>query len=190
MKKLLKPVFLIVFTVILITGCSQENNPLQPDPGNGGGEPDPDPIVINTPVQMHITEIRIAGFPEKKSNGDPWDYNPIFPLASRPDVVVELSIKSNDTRVYRSNTENDAYYLASYAFTAASSSGDPDLPYDASMTTKYKLEVWDKDVLADDIMTTYNFTPEDFYNQYNAENFSINATSGGVGIRIYGQWVY
>lgn len=190
MKKLLRMMFLIVFGAILLAGCSQENNPVQPDPGNGSGDPEPDPIVINTPVKMHITEIRIAGFPEKKSSGAPWDYSPILPLSSRPDVVVELSIRTSDTRVYRSNTEQDAYYLATYTFTEASSSSGPDLPYNASMTTQYKLEVWDNDSLVDDIMATYNFTPENFYNDDNAETFGISTTSGGVGIRIYGKWVY
>jgi len=190
MKKLLKIVFSMVFAAILLAGCSKENNPVQPDPGNGGGDPEPDPIVINTPVQMHITQIRIAGFPEKKSNGDPWDYNPILPLTARPDVFVELSIRANDSQVYTSNTEQDAYYLASYTFTEAASSNDPDLPYDALMTTQYKLEVWDDDVVVNDIMTTYYFTPENYYNDDNAETFSISAASSGVGIRIYGEWVY
>lgn len=190
MKKLLKLVFLMVFAAILMTGCSQDSNPLQPDPGNGSGDPAPDPIVIKTPKKMRINSIRISGFSEKKSNGDPWDYNPIFPIASRPDVYVELSISSSDTQVYRSNTEEDAYYLSSYTFTSASSSGNPDLPHDVSMSTKYKLQVWDNDIAVDDIMTTYYFTPQAFYNEDNVETFSISASSGGVGISIYGEWVY
>jgi hypothetical protein len=186
MRKTLKIVFAMVFAAILFTACSEEDNPVIPDPGNG----DPDPIVINTPKKMIINQIRVAGFPEKKSNGDPWDYNPILPIASRPDVLVELSIKSGNTEVFRSNTEQDAYYLATYTFTDASSSNDPDLPYSASMSTEYKLEVLDNDVAFDDNMTTYSFTPEDFYNDDNAETFSISTTSGGVGIRIYGDWQY
>ena len=185
MKKILKIVFAVVFTTFLFTGCSKENNPVMPDPGSDGGNPDP--IVINTPVKMHITGIRIAGFPEKKPNNDPWDYNPIFPLSARPDVFVELS---NNSRVFRSKTEQDAYYLSSYTFTEAASSLDPDLPYDASMTTGYKLAVWDDDVAVDDLMAAFNFTPEDFYHNDNAESFSISTSISGVKIRIYGQWEY
>lgn len=188
MRKTLKIVFAMIFAAILFTACSEEDNPVIPDPGNGGG--DPDPIVINTPTKMLIDQIRISGFPENKSNGDPWDFSPIVPLSRRPDLVVELSINSGDTRVFRSKTEQDAYYLASYVFTEASSSSNPDLPYTTSMSTKYKLEVWDNDGIVDDIMTTYYFTPEDHYNNDNAASFSINRTSGGVGIRIYGRWKY
>jgi len=187
MKKKLKTVFAIVFAAILFNACSQEDNPVTPNPGNGG---DPDPTIIKTPKKMIIEQIRVAGFPEKKANGDFWDYNPILPLSSRPDVFVELSINSGDTRVFRSKTEQDAYYLATYTFTEASSSSDPDLPYSASMSTKYKLEVWDDDVVVDDIMTTYYFTPEDHYNDDNATTFSISTASDGVGIRIYGTWEY
>ena len=139
---------------------------------------------------MIIEQIRVAGFPENKSNGDPWDWNPILPLTSRPDVLVELSVNSNNSQVFRSKTEQDAYYLATYTFTESSSSNDPDLPYTASMSTKYKIEVWDNDGLVDDIMTTYTFTPEDYYNDDNAATFSVNTTSNGVGIRIYGTWQY
>lgn len=188
MRKTLKIVFAMVFAAILFTACSEEDNPVIPDPGNGSG--DPDPIVINTPKRMIIEQIRVVGFPEKKSNGDPWDYNPILPIASRPDVLVELSISSGNTEVFRSKTEQDAYYLASYVFTEASSSSDPDLPYSASMSTTYKLEVWDNDVAFDDNMTTYSFTPEDHYNNDNATSFSISTTSNGVGIRVYGTWEY
>ena len=188
MRKTLKIAFAILFATILFTACSEEDNPIVPDPGNGGG--DPDPIGINTPKKMIIEQIRIAGFPEKKPNGDPWDYNPIFPLSSRPDVLVELSINSGNTQVFRSKTEQDAYYLATYTFTEASSSNGPDLPYSASMSTVYKFEVLDNDVVFDDNMTTYYFTPEDHYNNDNAASFDINTTSGGVGIRIYGTWEY
>ena len=188
MRKTLKIVIALVFAAILFTACSEEDNPVIPDPGNGGG--DPDPIVINTPKKMIIEQIRVVGFAENKSNGNPWDYNPILPLTNRPDVFVELSISSSNTEVFKSKTEQDAYYLAMYTYTEASSSNDPDLPYTASMSTKYKLEVWDNDGLVDDIMTTYSFTPEDHYNNDNAENFSISTTSAGVGIRIYGSWQY
>ena len=189
MKNLIKLSFTVIFAVISFTACSTEDNPIGPgDPGNGGG--DPDPIVINTPKQMRIEQIRIAGFPEKKSNGDHWDYSPIVPIASRPDVLVELSINSGNSQVFRSKTEQDAYYLASYTFIEASSSNDPDLPYNASMSTKYKLEVLDNDVAFDDMMTTYTFTPEDHYKDDNATSFSISVTSDGVGIRIYGTWLY
>lgn len=186
MKTAIKLFFAIISAAILFTACSTEDNPVIPDPGNG----DPDPIVINTPKKMIINQIRVAGFPENKSNGDPWDFSPILPLSRRPDLVVELSINSSDTRVFRSNTEQDAYHLATYTFTEASSSNDPDLPYSASMSTKYKLEVWDNDVAVDDIMTTYTFTPEDFYNDDNATTFGISTTKNDVGIRIYGTWEY
>ena len=189
MKNLIRLTFTMILAVIFFTACSTEDNPIAPtDPDNGGG--DPDPIVINTPKKMIIEQIGVVGFPEKKSNGDPWDYNPILPLSSRPDVLVELSISSGNTEVFRSKTEQDAYYLASYTFTEASSSNDPDLPYSASMSTEYKLEVWDNDIAFDDNMTTYYFTPEDFYNDDNAVTFIINTTSNGVGIRVYGTWEY
>ena len=186
MRKTLKIVFAMLFAAILFTACSEEDNPIIPDPGNG----DPDPIVINTPKKMIIEMIRVAGFPENKSNGNPWDYNPILPLTNRPDVFVELSVNSSNNEIFKSKTEQDAYFLATYTFTEASSSSDPDLPYSASMSTKYKLEVWDNDGIVDDIMTTYTFTPEDFYNDDNATTFGINTTSDGVGIRIYGEWEY
>ena len=189
MKNLIKPAIAIFLAATLFTACSTEDNPIAPgDPGNGGG--DPNPIVINTPKRMIIEQIWIARFPEKKSNGDFWDYSPILTLSSRPDVFVELSVNSNNNVVFKSKTEQDAYYLATYTFTEASSSSNPDLPYSASMSTKYKLEVLDNDIIFNDNMTTYYFTPEDHYNNDNATSFSISATRDGVGIRVYGTWEY
>ena len=186
MRKTFKIVLAMIFAAILFTACSEEDNPVIPDTGNG----DPDPIVINTPKRMIINQIRVAGFPENKSNGNPWDWNPILPLTNRPDVFVELSINSSNTEVFKSKTEQDAYYLATYTFTEASSSNDPDLPYTAAMSTKYKLEVWDNDGIVNDIMSIYTFTPKDFYNDDNAETFAISVTRDDVGIRIYGDWEY
>jgi hypothetical protein len=39
------------------------------------------------------------------------------------------------------------------------------MPYNASMTTKYKLQLWDNNVISDDIIATYTFTPKDFYKE-------------------------
>ena len=77
MKKAIKLFLAIISAAIIFTACSTEDNPVIPDPGNG----DPDPIVINTPKRMIINEIRVVGFPENKSNGDPWDFSPILPLS-------------------------------------------------------------------------------------------------------------
>lgn len=191
MKSVLKIVFAMVFASILFTGCSKDSNPLQPDPGapGGGGTPDPEPIVINTPVKMHITEIRVNRFPEKKSNGDNWDAsNPIFPLTTRPDVYVEL--KQGSDRKYESNTEHDAYYLATYTFTKAGILNGPDLPYDAPVNAQYTLKVMDDDLIVDDLMATLTFAPLSYYKNDNADTFGINETVDGVGIIVYGTWVY
>jgi hypothetical protein len=185
MKSVLKIIFATAIAAMLLTGCSKDNNPLQPDTG---GTPDPEPIVINTPSKMHITVIKVARFPEKKSNSDFWDYNPVLPLSSRPDVFVELS--HGGTTVYRSNTEQDAYYLATYAFTKAALLSGSALPYNASVTTKYKLEVMDDDTIVNDNMATLTFSPLSYYNNDNAKTFSINKTIGGVGIIISGTWIY
>jgi hypothetical protein len=185
MKSVLIIVFAMAFTAILFTGCSKNSNPVGTDTGNGGGDPDP---IINTPVKMHITQIRVSRFPEKKPNGDFWDYSPILPLSSRPDVFVKLS--KGGTTLYRSNTEQDAYYQSSYTFTKAALLNGPDLPYDASMSASYKLEVLDDDVIADDLMATFNFTPESYYNNDNAETFGASLSVGSVDVVIYGDWIY
>ncbi len=187
MKKTFYLVFAVAFTAIMLTGCSKNSNPVATDTGSTGG--DPDPVVINTPIKMHITEIRVKRFPEKNPEGKYWDVNnPILPLTRRPDVFVELS--QGGTTIYRSNTEHDAYYLSTYTYTKAHSSSNPDLPYDASVSKEYKLEVLDDDVVFDDNMASLTFMPLDYYKNDNAERFGIDETIKGVGIQIYGTWVY
>ncbi len=190
MKSVLKIIFSIAFAAILLSGCSKISNPVQPEPGdNSGHGGDPDPVTINTPVKMHITEIRVNRFPEKKPDGKFWDVNnPILPLIRRPDVYVKLS--QGSTKIYRSNTEEDAYYLSTYTFTKAGVLNGSDLPYDAIVTKEYRLEVMDDDVAVDDNMATLTFTPIDYYNNDNAVTFGINKEIGGVGIQVYGTWVY
>ncbi|MCJ7647293.1 MAG: hypothetical protein MUP85_01645 [Candidatus Lokiarchaeota archaeon] len=51
MKNLIKIAIIMIFTAILFTGYSNEDNPLAPNnPGTGGGEIDP--IVIKTPTKL------------------------------------------------------------------------------------------------------------------------------------------
>jgi hypothetical protein len=191
MRKTIKILILLLFAAAFFAGCSKmDNNPLAADPVDGtgdGGNPDP---VIKTPVQMKIDQITIDGFPEKKSNGDPWDYNPIFPIESRPDVFVDLRVNGGSSSFFRSKTEQDAYYLSSYSFTKSGSLNKPGLPYNGSVTTTYKLQVWDDDVIADDLMATFTFTPGDHYNNDNADSFEITGDNSGVHIHIYGTWIY
>lgn len=188
MKNLFKLFFTIVLVAILFAGCSTEDNPITPtDPGNGSGDPDP---TINTPKNMRITSITVTNFPDKKPNGDHWDFSPILPLSSRPDLFVELSINGSNSSIFRSKTEQDASYLSNYTFTEPALSSSESLPHNAAMNTGYIIELYDNDVTFNDFMGSVIFTPSSLYNDDNAENFSKSMSSGSIEIRIDGTWEY
>lgn len=187
MKNLIKLIFTIILAAILFTACSTADNPIAPaDPGNGGGN-----LIIKTPVKMRIVKIIVTGFPEKKPNGLPWDYNPIFPLSARPDLAVELSLSGSNSHIFRSKTVQDVDYNYPYTtFTEPASSHDGSLPYNAAMSSNYTIKLLDDDLISDDLMGLVTFTPENCYDNDNATSFSKHFSDGEVGITIEGTWIY
>lgn len=191
MKNLIKLVFAILFAAILFTACSEEGNPIAPDPGNGGGG-DPDPIVIKTPRYMHIESISVTHFPKNKSNGDTWDWNPVSSTERKPDIHVILQRSGNYLPQFWSDQRKNANYTSTYVFTKAASVYDGKLPFDMPYTHTYKIYLIDKDGAFNDNDKMGNVTVKasSIYGQDNATNFNKTITSGEVKIKVKGAWIY
>lgn len=176
--------------MILSIGCSV-NNPVEPDePGNGNTDP-----VINNPVYLKLTNIKLSRFPLQKSNGDKWDYH-VFANSPtrRPDIFVEL-VKSGSTNIlYKSDTKEDAILETAYDSYSFYRSGDKDgrsLPISLEMDQTYQIQLYDDDGLtSNDKMTEFSFKGSNYYNNDNAEYVFETFTSGSYTLEIVGRWVY
>jgi len=189
MKNLTKLVFLMIFAAILFTACSNEGNPIAPDPGTGGN-PNPDPIVINTPRYMHIESISVRHFPKNKPNGDTWDWNPISSTERKPDLEVVLQRSGNYLPAYWSDQRRNADYTSTYVFTQPASEYDGELPFDVPYSQKWKVSLVDDDFGGNDQMGSITFKPSSIYGQDNATNFDKTITSGDIKVRLRGAWIY
>ena len=190
MKKVIK-FFLVIFSAaILFTSCSEEDNPVIPDPGNG----DPDPIVINTPTHLKIIKIAISTFPPLKPNGDQWDFN-IIPGANstRPDIYVKLHQFASNDIIYRSDTKTDAHSTSTYVFSEPHSSSSGSLPYNLPYGSRYTIDLMDNDgVSADDFMASFDVEPQSLYPKNNETVFFriYLDTETLTNFTIYGEWIY
>ena len=190
MKKGLKFLLVLVSAAILFSACSQEDNPVVPDPGNG----DPDPIVINTPTHLKIIKIAISTFPPIKPNGDKWDFN-ILPGAdaTRPDIYVKLHQFASNDILYRSNTKTNVHTTSTYTFTEPHSSNSGSLPYNLAYGSHYVIDLMDNDGLsADDFMANLDVEPESLYPKNNETVFfrAYLDTETLTTFTIYGEWIY
>ena len=187
MKNLIKLGFSLVFAAILFTACSTEDNPLMPDSGTGGN---PDPIVIKTPRYMHIESISVTSFPQNKSNGDTWDWDPFFPNERKPDIEVVLQRSGNYLPVFWSDQRKNATYTNTYVFTKPASVYDGKLPFDVPYGQTYKISLADDDFGSKDHMGSVTVKPSSIYGQDNATNFNKTLTSGNLKIKVSGAWIY
>jgi hypothetical protein len=188
MKNLTKLTFAIIFASILFAGCSNQDNPVAPvDPGNGG---DPDPVVINTPITMKIDLISVKGFSKNKTNGDPWDWNPLLPTEQKPDIYVILQQTGNHSPSFWSDRRNNATYTSTYVFTVPKS-GYTKLPRNISYGDTYKIYLKDSDFPdSDDSMGSVSVKPSAIYGKDNATKFDKTLLDGAVKIRVKGTWIY
>jgi hypothetical protein len=189
MKRLLKLSFAAIFATIIFIGCSTEDNPLAPtDPGAGGG--DPDPIVIKTPRFMHIESISVTGFPQNKSNGDTWDWNPFSSTERKPDIEVILARDGNYFHAFWSDQRKNADYNKTYTFTKPASAQDGKLPHDIDYSHSYKVYLVDDDIGSKEDMGYVSVNPSSIYNKDNATNFDKALSRNGVKIKVKGAWIY
>jgi hypothetical protein len=179
MTNLFKLSFVMIFVILLLTACSKEDNPMAPsEPGNGE-----DPIEIQTPTHLKITQISLTRFPTNKSNGDKWDYS-VFPNSPtrRPDIYVELGKSSGGNHVYRSDIREDVIFETAYdelVFTKPASSDDGSLLHNVAINQTYTIKVWDDDgITADDSMGRVNINTAGYYNNDNATFVFKTLTSG------------
>ncbi|NNJ52793.1 MAG: hypothetical protein HKP17_06455 [Ignavibacteriaceae bacterium] len=191
MRNFIKLSFTMLLALLLFTGCSNEDNPLDStDPGNGGNQ-----VIIKTPKYMELTKIILTRFPVNKSNGDKWDYH-VFPSSPtrRPDIYVDLSKSGSSSHVFRSDIREDAIFETAYdnfVFTKPVSSNDGSLPYSVPVNQTYKIDVWDDDGLtADDWMGSVSVNAAGYYNDDNATNIYKTLKSCEITIRIEGRWIY
>jgi hypothetical protein len=188
MRKALKIVIAIVLVAFLFTACNTEDNPIAPDPGNGGA--DPDPIVIKTPRYMRIESIKVTGFPKNKSNGDTWDWNPFSSTERKPDIEVTLDRDGNYFPAFWSDRRKNANYTSTYVFTKAASSEDGKLPHDIAYSHSYKVYLVDDDIGSKDDMGYVSVKPSSIYKKDNATNFDKLLSRNGVKIKVKGAWIY
>jgi hypothetical protein len=190
MKNLLKFAFAVLFASLILAGCSQDNNPAAPSDGGGGTDGGGGDVIIKTPIYMSIENISVRGFPEKKSNGDTWDFDLFSATERKPDIEVILQRDGNYSPVFWSDMRRNAGYTNTYVFTNAKSSGDGSLPYSVPQAQTYRVKLIDVDLLASDDMGYVKFSPAAVYKDDNATTFDYTVTRGGVKIRIRGSWIY
>lgn len=189
MKKLTKLVFSTIFTAILFTACSSEDNPIAPNTGNGG-TPDPDPIVIQTPRYMRVESISVRQFPKNKPNGDTWDWNPLSSNERKPDLEVVLQRSGNYIPAYWSDQRKNATYTSTYVFTEPASPDDGELPHAVPYSQTWKVHLIDDDFGGNDQMGSVTVKPSSIYKQDNATNFDETIKNGDIKVRLRGAWIY
>lgn len=183
--------FLIIFTIVLLNGCKDNNNPLAPDDDPGNDKK----IEIKTPQFLKLSKIILSRFPSTKSNGDKWDWH-TFPNSPtrRPDIYVELKKSGSDSYIYQSGVKEDAIFNTAYdsfSFTKSGLSNGTNLPHNLLMNQTYTIEVLDDDGLTqDDLMGEFNLKPIGYYNDDNATHLYKTFSSGSLTIKIEGTWIY
>ena len=190
MKNLIKLSFTMIFAAILFTACSNNDNPIAPGDSGNGGDPDPDPIVINTPRYMHIESISVRHFPKNKPNGDTWDWNPLSATERKPDLEVVLQRAGNYLPVFWSDQRRNADYTSTYVFTQPASEYDGELPFDVPYNENWKVNLVDDDFGGNDQMGNVSVKPYSIYGQDNATNFDKTITNGDIKVRLRGAWIY
>ncbi len=191
MKARIKSYLLMIFTIILFIGCSENNNPVDPnDTGSGDGE-----IEIKTPKTMSLTKIILTRFPSVKSNGEKWDYH-VFSNSPtrRPDIYVELYKSGSSNYLYKSDTKEDAILetsYSSYSFNKAGSTNGKSLPQSLSYNQLYKIKIFDDDGLSsNDSMSEFSIKASSYYNDDNATHLYKTLTVGSYTLKIEGRWNY
>jgi len=185
MKSKINFLAVLITAFTIFSACSDNDNPVDPNNNNNGGP------VIKTPTSMQIQTIFVSRFPEKKSDGNLWDWDPIFPLNARPDIFVRFNLDGSSSAIFRSKTEEQADYQYSYYFRDPASANDGSLPHNTGMNNIYKITLSDDDGIwgTEEIGSVY-FNPADIYNNDNAETFNRSIVSGSVTIGISGKWNY
>ena len=172
---------LLTVSIFLIAGCSDDST-VAP---SANQETEPPPVEIKTPKKMRITHMFIMWGPLTKSNGDTWDLDLINADNRRPDIYFKLGN-------YTTGVINN--------YDAASKVGPQRLdfsgPYYGQMNYdgSYTLQLYDKDTAiqgADDLMGSFSFRPDTYYQNDNAEGFNIPMESDGK-FKAYaiGVWIY
>ena len=124
---------LLIGLVMMLIGCDDSTT---------------SPYAGKTLKSMTITKIEVNGFPPTQADGSAWDE-----LGGAPDPFVEVSY--NSTIIYTSDSKSDVLTQAILTYTQ-------DLPKDILYPSgKYTIHLWDSDVLVNDDMGGYDFTPWD-----------------------------
>jgi hypothetical protein len=173
---------LLTVSIFLIAGCSDDSTVA---PSADNQEIEPPPVEIKTPKKMRITHIFIVWGPLTKSNGDTWDFDLINADNRRPDIYFKLGD-------YTTGVINN--------YDASSQVGPQQLDFSypnfgqMNYDGSYTLQLYDKDTAiqgADDLMGSFSFRPDTYYQNDNAEGFNIPMESDGK-FKAYaiGIWIY
>lgn len=183
LKLALLPLMLLVFV-----GCSTNGGGM--GPGDDTETPDPQPE-IQTPVSLIVQKITVTAFPSDKTNGDDWDWDPIFKEQRRPDIYVNLGEKNKDAD-YRSVTKKNAKSSNDYNLSSEHSKSNKSLPYTMKYKDAYSFSLYDDDqLLKNDYMGGKTIYTSDLYCNDNATSFTTTIScSHGVKIKIQGVWTY
>mgnify|MGYP001079667364 CR=1 FL=1 len=172
---------------LLAVSCGSDDSVTGPEAG-----PDTEPEVeIKTPTSLTITYISARAFPNKKPNGDTWDWNPVSILDEYPDDYVSIA-KEGELSSYRSETVDDQQSTDRPNLSTADDNSPHKLPLRLSYNQSYTFVLADDDgVSADDAMGQKTWKPKDYYLDDNATSFSRTLEcSNGVKIEVRGTWQY
>jgi hypothetical protein len=173
---------LLTASIFLIAGCSDDSTVA---PSGNNQEIEPPPVEIKTPKKMRITRMLMMWGPLNKSNGDTWDLDLINADNRRPDIYFKLG---NYTTGVITNYDAASKVGPQTLYFSAPNYGQ--MNYDGS----YTLQLYDKDTAlqgADDLMGSFTFRPDTYYQDDNAEGFTIPVESSGI-FKAYavGIWIY
>jgi hypothetical protein len=169
----------LLLTLVVFVGCSSDNNPAAPV------DPPPTPPPAKKPTEIVISSIAVKGFPSKN-----WD-SELIVAWRKPDIWVALKRNGSAQVDYSSDRRQDASSGSTHTFTRAGTLFGKSLPVTYLYVDKLKIELFDQDLLAPELMTSITINPSDIYANDEASTFAKTFTAGdGTKFTVRGQWKY
>lgn len=136
------------------------------------------------PTSLTITEIKITRFPNRQSNADNWDWDPVHTSGDRPDPFVE--IESERGRLWKSRPLDNKISGPSLSYRLSLNGS-----LSFTMNTLYTITLFDKDTLGEQEMGNASFRAIDAYRDNpSSDTVDITVSSREIAIAMRGVWNY
>lgn len=168
----------MTLALVMFVGCSSDNNPAGP-----GEAPAP---IVKKPVSIVVTSIEVSKFKNKD-----WDPAEIINAWKKADVFVTMKRNGASSNDYTSDVRKDASPTTRQTFTNTGVLLGKSLPLTYLYVDKLTIQVWDQEVLTNELMATINFDASSLYKNDEATTFAATLTGANeVKIVVRGQWKY